>query len=72
MITRAKVELGLRIKKIVWLRISLVTGKILFVKCNQTLIEYLKKINCYVLCSLRVLFCLKKANPSLEISIRFN
>ena len=63
----AKVEFGLRIKKTVSLRISLVRGNLLFVKCNQALIQcpitiYLWSM-CKLLCLLRVSFCLNKANP---------
>ena len=63
----AKFEFGLRIKKIVSLRISLVRGNLLFVKCNQALIKCPKTIYswsmCKFLCLRRVPFCLNKANP---------
>ena len=42
-ITRAKIEFGLRFKKIGWLRISLGNKKfIIFIKCYQVLIKWLR------------------------------
>ena len=42
-ITRAKIEFGLSFKKIGWLRISLGNKKIIiFIKCYQVLIKWLK------------------------------
>ena len=63
----------------VWWRISSIdmgAGNLLLVKCSQTLSSWIKKSSSFCFCKflcqlyLRISFCLKRAKPWLEFSIK--